>query len=121
MVDTRTRHGWHGATEWASCPHRRTFVERARPLAEAEAAALALWKAGIAQALMARRLALVGRRAARDAAVRNDPIGGRGMDGGGSAIGAGSNDPIGGPTVVVMLRCGRRAGCCGTRQCATTL
>ena len=58
LVDTRTRHGWHGATEWASCPHRRTFVERARPLAEAEAAALALWKAGIAQALTATGMVL---------------------------------------------------------------
>jgi len=47
----------------------------------------------LALGLLAWGMAGVGRRAARDAAVRNDPIGGRGMDGGGSAIGAGEQRP----------------------------
>ena len=93
LVAAPTRHGRHGAAKRALRRHDRAFVERTRLLAEAETAMLAPWKAGIAQALMARRMALVGRRAARDAAVRNDPIGGRGMDGGGSAIGGGEQRP----------------------------
>ena len=61
--------------------------------AQAEAVALAPWKAGIAQALMARGMVLAGRRAVREAEVRNDPIGGRATGGGGAANGAGAQRP----------------------------
>ena len=64
-----------------------------REVARAEAAALAPWKAGIAQALMARGMVLEGRRAVRDVAVRNDPIGGRATGGGRAAIGVGEQRP----------------------------
>ena len=64
-----------------------------RVIAQAEAAALAPWKAGIAQALKARGMVLAGRRAVRDAVVRNDPIGGSAVGGGGSAPGAGAQRP----------------------------
>jgi len=64
-----------------------------REVARAEAAALAPWKAGIAQALMARGMVLEGRRAVRDVAVRNDPIGGHATGGGRAAIGVGEQRP----------------------------
>ena len=68
-----------------------------RVAAQAEAATLAPWKAGIAQALMARGMVLAGRRAVRAAAVRNDPMGGRGMGGGAAALGGGEQRPYGRP------------------------
>jgi hypothetical protein len=64
-----------------------------RVVAQVEAAALAPWKAGIAQALMARGLVLAGRREARQAEMRNDPIGGRAAGGGGYASGVGAQRP----------------------------
>ena len=64
-----------------------------RVIAQAEAAALAPWKAGIAQALMARGMVLAGRRAVRIGEVRNDPIVGRAMGDGGAASGVGEQRP----------------------------
>ena len=63
-----------------------------REMARAEAAALAPWKAGIAQARLAKRLVLAGRRAARIAKRRNDPMQGRATCGG-PAIGAVAQGP----------------------------
>ncbi len=88
------------------------WVRRVRSIAQAEAAALAPWKAGIAQVLIARGLVLAGRRPARDAEVRNDPIGGRAVGGGGAVIGAGEQRPYGRPeggVGEVAVLAGRRA------------
>ena len=81
-------------------------------VAQTEAAALAPFKAGIAQALMARGMVPAGRRAVRDAGVRNDPIGGSALGGGGSVLGVGEQRPYTRPDGAgddVAVRAARRA------------